>query len=377
MTTRTLLLTGGRAPVCLELARAFGASGWRVLVAESLPVHLCAHARAVGRCFRVPAPNGDPEGFIAALEQIIAAEQVELLIPTCEELFWVARGLERLQRRCQVLVEALDSLRSLHSKYQFIEQVRAIGLPVPKTTLLTSTTDLNQALQNHEGLVLKPVFSRFASRVHLLQPGETAAIAPTPKDPWVAQELLKGRQFSTWSVAHAGHLTAHTDYAAEFTAGGGACIAFRPAGEPTLEAWVARFVGALGFTGQIAFDFIQTADGTLYPLECNPRSTSGIHLLAPEQLVAALTDPRAPLQRPDPHTAVALRIPLLLYGPQGKWRRWLHLLANAKDGIARRGDPWPLLDQVRMLWPLYQLSRQRRIGLIQATTADIEWNGEV
>jgi hypothetical protein len=373
LTTNTVLLTGGRAPVCLELARAFAGAGWRVIVAESLPVHLCARSRAVAACHRVPEPNAEPAAFITALERIIDTEQIVLLLPTCEEIFWVARGLDRLQGRCRVLVEPLERLRQLHSKWAFIQLVASLGLPVPATTLLTERPSL---AENHEGLVLKPVFSRFAAKVQLLQPGQRPGpFAPTAAQPWVAQQLLRGRHLSTWSVAHAGRLTAHADYAAEFRAGGGACISFRPAGIPAVEDWVSRFVGALGFTGQIAFDFIQTADGTLYPLECNPRATSGLHLLQPADLVRALTDPTAPVQRPV-LTEVALRIPLLLFGPQGKWRRWLHLLRHAKDAIHRPGDPWPLVDQLRMLGPLYRRARRQGISLIEATTADLEWNGE-
>lgn len=372
MTTNVVLLTGGRAPVCLELARAFASAGWRVVVAESLPVHLCSRSKAVHACYQVPEPNRDPERFIDALVEIVKAECVDFLIPTCEEIFWVSRGQERLQPHCRVLVEPLERLRELHSKWDFINLADRLGFRVPETALMTGPG----LWAGHGALVLKPVFSRFASKVQFVPPGGGVSGEPTPEHPWVAQEWLKGRHLSTWSVAHGGQLTAHADYAAEFTAGGGACISFRPANEPTTLDWVRRFVGALGFTGQIAFDFIQTADGTLYPLECNPRATSGLHLFSPEALVKALVDPRAPLQRPDPNAEVALRIPLLLYGPQGRWRRWLHLLRHAKDAIHRPDDPRPRIDQLRMLGPLWRRSRQDGISLIEATTADLEWNGE-
>ena len=34
----------------------------------------------------------------------------------------------------------------------------------------------------------------------------------------------------------------------------------------------------INFTGQIAFDFIESADKKLYAIECNPRATSGLLL---------------------------------------------------------------------------------------------------
>ena len=37
-----------------------------------------------------------------------------------------------------------------------------------------------------------------------------------------------------------------------------------------------EFVKELNLTGQISFDFIQTEGGTVYPIECNPRTHSAI-----------------------------------------------------------------------------------------------------
>src|SRR5512140_1701805 len=101
-----VLLTGGRAPATLELARLFHRSGHRVFVAESLRGHLSAPSRAVNGNFVVPPPRQDTEGFIKALRGIIAAQHIDLLIPTCEEIFYVSKGLHELP--CKVLAEPID-----------------------------------------------------------------------------------------------------------------------------------------------------------------------------------------------------------------------------------------------------------------------------
>ena len=77
-----ILLTGGRAPVTLELARLFSGAGHRVFVADSLPHHLCSYSRSVFKNFLVPPPRFDPTGFIDALVDIIETEKIDLLIPT-------------------------------------------------------------------------------------------------------------------------------------------------------------------------------------------------------------------------------------------------------------------------------------------------------
>src|SRR5215207_4697534 len=45
---------------------------------------------------------------------------------------------------------------------------------------------------------------------------------------------------------------------------------------PEIEAWVRGFVEPLKLTGQFSFDFMRTADGRVWPIECNPRTHSAI-----------------------------------------------------------------------------------------------------
>src|SRR5687768_15246342 len=102
---KTILLTGGRAPAALELARVFHAAGHRVLMAESVKHHLSQPSRAIAANFHVPPPRQQTAEYLAALRQIITAHNVDLLIPTCEEIFYVAMGREMLSQHCAVFVE--------------------------------------------------------------------------------------------------------------------------------------------------------------------------------------------------------------------------------------------------------------------------------
>ena len=107
-----ILLTGGRAPVALELARVFHAAGHAVFLAESVRFPLAGPSRAVRKNYRVPPPNADPSGFVDALLGIIRRERIDLLAPTCEELFYVARGHAALSAECAVLAMPLERLRA-------------------------------------------------------------------------------------------------------------------------------------------------------------------------------------------------------------------------------------------------------------------------
>jgi len=126
-------LTGGRAPATLELARLLARAGHTVVVAESVRWPLTRGARAVARSVRVPPPRHDPAGFAEALADLMVRERIDLLVPTCEEVFYVARARDRLAQLGQVLAAPLAQLHPLHSKWQFAQRAAAHGLAVPET----------------------------------------------------------------------------------------------------------------------------------------------------------------------------------------------------------------------------------------------------
>ena len=68
---KTVLLTLGRLPKALELARALHQAGARVIVADPFGLHVCRASRCVARSIRVPAPNTDPAAYLDALEAIV------------------------------------------------------------------------------------------------------------------------------------------------------------------------------------------------------------------------------------------------------------------------------------------------------------------
>lgn len=379
-----ILLTGGRAPATLELARIFHAAGHRVFLAESLPGSLTAASRTLAGSFLVPPPRQQPEQFIRALVALIRQHQIDLLIPTCEEAFHVARGQAELVRHCTVFVEPLEKLRPLHHKWTFIQLAAELGLPVPATSLVETLDDLPGAFARWPRLVLKPVYSRFAARTLLLPTPKQAesALHASPGTAWVAQEYLPGHQICTYSVAQRGQLTAHCAYPSDFTAGLGSTILFRAIDHPAALAWVQKFVAEQQFTGQIAFDFIENAQGEIAALECNPRATSGIHLFAEQaDFPAAFLDPAQPCLFPAQAHPSMLLTAMLGYGlpaalRKREFRPWLTAFTRSRDVIFSLHDPAPALLQLRSLLFFVWLGWRKGISALEASTFDIEWNGE-
>lgn len=376
-----VLLTGGRAPATLHLARLLRAGGARVEVAESVPLHLTGLSRAASARHRLPAPRRDPPGFSDALARL--ALHADLLVPTCEEVFWAAREHARLARLTLPVFPDLATLRRWHDKGEFARVAAGLGLAVPETRRLVSPADL-APFREKEGWVFKPAFSRFGTRTVLGPP--TPAVHPTGAEPWVAQRRMEGRELCSFSVVRGGRITAHAVYPANVRAGR-ASVVFRAVRHAGVRDWVEGFVAGAGpRDGLLAFDFVEDAAGDVQAIECNPRLTSGVHLFADGAAFtrALLGEARPGETRPgekrgvlEPRegTEVALKGALLLGGggrvPEGR-----AALARAADAVWDPRDPLPALAQPLLALDL--VLRGLRLGrpAVGASTADIEWNGE-
>jgi predicted ATP-grasp superfamily ATP-dependent carboligase len=379
-----MLLTGGRSFATLELARNFHAAGYSVFLAESIRGSLSAPSRALQANFLVPPPRQQPQEFIRALLDIIRQNRIDLLIPTGEETFCVARHRTELSADCTVFVDSLDNLRTLHNKATFIQTAQELGLSVPQTCLVETQAQMSEAFTRWPRLVLKPVYSRFASHILILPSRRQAEIAfqKNTSSAWVAQEFIAGSHICTYSVAHQGHLTAHCAYHSEFKFGRGSTILFQPADHPAAFAWVKQFVAARRYTGQIAFDFIETPQDELLALECNPRATSGIHLFAGQPgFHEAYTNPAFPCLVPLTGNSFMVLSAMLLFGlpcalQKREFKHWLAAFTRSRDVIFSARDPLPALLQLRSALYFAYLGRRHGISISEATTFDIEWNGE-
>lgn len=382
------LLTGGRAPATLDLARLLRAGGHQVLIAESLPVHLCQYSQTVAQNLRVPAPRFDQDAFIQALVEHIIEQQIDIFIPTCEEIFHVAHHLQQFPTTCEVWCESIERLDALHNKTKFAENAQKWGFSVPSSTEVRTRAQLVTVVQkriNNTPIVLKPVYSRFSSHTCILSKNEAIpeSIQPTDNQPWLVQDWVAGTQFCTYSIAKKGKLLLHATYQTEFTAGLGATIAFSPFYDPILQQLVEKWLVSSKLTGQFALDWIYTTNENWIALECNPRLTSGIHLFTPADHVEQIfTNPHhSTVLQPQSHTHKCLRIAMCSYGLRQihsvkKLHRWLQIMRQSNDILFQRRDPWPLWGQFRTLGHLLRRSRQLQCSLLEASTYDIEWNGE-
>jgi hypothetical protein len=243
--------------------------------------------------------------------------------------------------------------------------------------VVTSAQQLTQFETAIEDWVLKPVYSRFGSRTLLHGSKETwNTVQPTPLEPWLAQRRVCGIEYCTYAIAVNGRVTAFAAYHSKYRTRNlrqepAAGVYFEPSDQPELLDFTRRVVAELSFTGQIAFDII-VGKGKTWVLECNPRATSGLHLLNVNDPTPYLEGLANDLWTTTPEPRMLAPAMFLL--PE-KWRAVRDML-RARDVVYASDDRLPLFYAWRFLLELRRQARVLGISLEDACTADIEWNGE-
>jgi hypothetical protein len=376
----TVLLTLGRLPKALDLARGFARLGWRVVVAEPMARHLCGASRDVDRAIAVPAPVAGKAAYLEALAAVVRRERVSLVLPVSEETLHVAHLPPRLPHGVRVFTMPPEQLLPLHAKDGFVAFAERIGLDVPRSARLDDPAA--RGIVADGPVVVKPIRSCAGRGLLRLSAGATLP-APNPAAPALVQRLVMGREYSTCSLVQGGQVRATAIYRGTMFAGSVA-VCFERVEHPAIEAWVTRFAAAAGWTGFLSFDLIEEAStGTVFGIECNPRTTSGLHFLEAADVARAVVDaaalpPRfvaAPALQQFWSCLTETQLALLRGGP---FRAHLRRLLGTKDVTWQARDPWPLLSMPWTAWPILRAAAARRVPFGEVAMEDVGWfEGEV
>jgi predicted ATP-grasp superfamily ATP-dependent carboligase len=343
---------------------------------------LGSHSRYLAKHIVTPPPRYDSAGFAAALLRTIDQARIDWLIPTSEEVFFVARHYETLAEQTNVFTEPLRVLHTLHHKYLFQQLCASLGIQTPRTAFVQSRAELEAMLPAYPAYLLKPAYSRFATRI-ITNCGPRAGelplsqCQPSVSQPWLLQEYITGEGICTYSTLHKGHVTAHCAYVTPYKVNHGSGVQFVTVdGHATLTI-VQRIGAALDYTGQMSLDLI-AADNGLYLLECNPRATSGVHVMSPRKVIGGLTNASQSTWIAPPGQRKQISLALLMSGASQPRRLCSALrdAATVRDVVFTPTDPLPALVQLRAGLDFAAQGWRKHISMVAAMTDDIEWNGE-
>lgn len=381
---RRVLITGARAAVALDTARDFADAGWEVHLADSVPSRMARWSALRAQHHAYPAPRQRPSDFAAGVERLADAHQIDRIVPTCEEVYWLAAQPLREALGDRLFAPDLATLRSLHDKFAFAQTAQGWGLNAPESRPIDTQDDLAELADASSEWVFKPRFSRFGESA-LIGPEAKAlrSIRPTPEAPWLAQRLIRGDEACFHAAAYHGRLVAFAAYRSPWRLKGGAGYAFEPTPKEESEALRAiaqTLASKAGIHGQFACDVMRDEAGSHWLLECNPRATSGAHFLTGGGDFARAVGDGIPMPAKASgslHLGPAMLVfglPQALFG--GQWTAWREQWRAGRDVIARPSDRQPLAGALVDAARFMLSGVWHGVSTNAATTRDIEWNGE-
>ena len=371
---RTVMVSGGKMTKALQLCRSFHDAGHRVVLVESSKYALTGHrfSRAVHAFHTIPDPHD--EEYADALLTIVEQEGVDVYVPVCSPASSVhdARAKALLSKRCEVLHLDPEVLELVDDKYEFSQAAVALGLLVPDTHRITDAQqvldfDFSGATRPYilKSIAYDPVHRLVLTQLPFGPPEAMAAFVeslPISEDnPWILQEFVEGTEYCTHSTVRDGRLTVYC--CCESSA---FQVNYAMVDKPAIREWVERFARAQGLTGQVSFDFIEAEDGSVFAIECNPRTHSAITMLYDhDDLAAAYLDDDwvgvvVPTEASRPTYWIYHELWRLLAGPDRGAR--VRAILEGKDAIFDATDPVPFFMEhlVQIPWLLVRNLRAGR-----------------
>ncbi|MDY6938556.1 MAG: ATP-grasp enzyme [Cyanobacteriota bacterium] len=280
---KNILITGGKMTKALQLARSFHQAGHNVFLVETHKYWLSGHrfSNAVKGFYTVPAPEKDADGYSQELLKIVRNKNIDAFVPVSSPVasYYDSVAGTVLSEHCEVIHFSPEITQMLDDKFKLCDKARSLGLSAPKSFHITNPQQILDFDFQADGsrYILKSIRYDSVSRLDMTQfpfEGMEEYVKKLPiseENPWTMQEFIAGQEYCTHSTVRNGKIRLHC-----CSASSPFQVNYEHLDKPEIYAWVEQFVKELNLTGQISFDFMQTADGTVYPIECNPRTHSAI-----------------------------------------------------------------------------------------------------
>lgn len=341
-----------------------------IYTTDSFAFNLCKFSFCVKKAFKTSPPRNNLNDFKEEIKNIIVKHKIDIVIPMNEEVFYISQIKNELEKITNVFCEDINCLDRYHSKIDIYDNVNKELINCPKTEVIKDQAHLDEINKNNKDFIVKLKYSRFANDVHFSPKKLNFNLDTNNK--WLFQEKITGKEFCTYAIAEKGKVKAQVCYRPLYRIKESSSVYFKNESNESIFKFVEAFIKKNNYTGQIGFDIIENEEG-LHLIECNPRATSGIHLL----------DDNFSLDDKDKiydYTGdKKLSLAMLIFGERDsyetkgcKYKQFF----KAREAIFKIKDPLPSLFQFLLLFEAIKISKKHKIGLINALTYDIEWNGK-
>ncbi|MFZ1382387.1 MAG: hypothetical protein WAS54_06330 [Scrofimicrobium sp.] len=379
-----VLVTSSRNPFTLDIVRKLGSTGHTVFASDTYGGAMGSHSKYAEGHLVTASPTFDTDQFIKDVSDFAVENQIDLIIPTFEEAFYLAARRADLPEGVEVFTGPFDKLAMLHDKVSFQRLCEDAGVPIPETVVATDEESLQEAISRFPRYFARAAFSR--GGVALLTntgPLEGAMKVedchPTPEQPWIIQPFVDGPMVCTYATVVDGKVTSMVTYRAPEQWAHSTGIEFVADDSTKTLEYTQKIVDQLdcSYSGQLSFDFVDS-EGGLIAIECNPRTTNGVLLLETDEFVDALTGDitETAMAAPGEEREIKFAVLANVFTPHLKT-----IPGTVKDILegTDTGKGWH--DSIAMMWSPATLVHGAKLGhgkhekVLEALGGDIVWDG--
>jgi predicted ATP-grasp superfamily ATP-dependent carboligase len=316
-----ILLSEGSSLSSREAITALGLAGHRVELVSSNPICLGRFSRFVSRVHRAPASGADPDGYLAAVLEVVQRDNIDALLPVHEQAYLFAAARRQLPAGLGIALADFETFERVQSKAGFAALLTQLKIPQPKTEIIGSAGEF--AAERPFPFFVKAAFGTASAGVWrvgdarqrdalLLQLQQINAFA----EGLLVQAAVVGSLERTQAVFDRGRLVACHIYRQVVEGPGGGDVLKISVVNTEVRDTVARIGQALAWHGALSFDYIRD-DATRTPhfIDANPRLVepmnawlSGVDL--PGALLRISLGETAPVQ-PEGREGVVTRLGLM------------------------------------------------------------------
>ena len=145
--SKTVLVTGAGGAAGIGVTRSLKTAGYRVIGVDCNPYK--AQLAETEKCYLTPKSSENAYGFVQRLNEIIKAENVDLVhAQPWHDVLTVSENREKL--RVKTFLPSSISVKNCTDKYQSYLAWRAAGLKVPETWMIKDVNDIFRAYRDYE-----------------------------------------------------------------------------------------------------------------------------------------------------------------------------------------------------------------------------------
>lgn len=272
----------------LSVVRSLGRSGVEVDAAAHTRLGAPLYSKFVKRRLLVPSPEGDPGAFAARVGQLLDATQYDCLLALEDSSLEALLPLrQRIEERAAFPVPPDDALAVASDKWRTTELARELGIPVPRSVLVSTRSDAAMAVERLTfPLIVKPTRasgSRGMTRVGSREGLSDALDRALRHGDAIVQEALPadGPGVGVGVLADRGSVRVMFSYRRlrEFPVGGGPSTLRESTDDPAIKSYAKDLFERLRWHGVGMAEFkIDQRSGIPKLLEVNPRFWGSLEL---------------------------------------------------------------------------------------------------